>query len=201
MTECSCDPRGLKAALRAHAQKARQALPDKDELSRRVWEKVFALPEYLAARTLMAYLDLPAEVRTRPFVWTARGQGKQVVVPYCEGDELGLFRLDDLGELEAGTLGILEPRIELRARPEKRVAPAELDLVLAPGVAFDRQGGRLGHGKGYYDRLLRRVRRGASLVGLAFECQLVAAVPMLAHDVPMHKVVTENAVYLNPRPG
>jgi len=199
MTECFCDQRGLKAALRAQAQAARRALADKDDLSRLIWERFFSLPDYLSARTVMAYLNLPSEVRTQPYVWAVQEQGRQVVVPYCEGDELGLFRLDSMHELAAGTLGILEPRIELRARAERRVEVAQLDLILVPGVAFDRRGGRLGHGKGYYDRLLRRARRDTPLVGLAFECQLVPAVPMLPHDVPVDKLVTEEAVYVNPR--
>ena len=79
---------------------------------------------------------------------------KRVVVPYCVGRRLELFRLTDMDELAEGTFTILEPRPELRERPERRVDVAEVDLVVVPGVAFDARGGRLGHGQGYYDRLL-----------------------------------------------
>jgi 5-formyltetrahydrofolate cyclo-ligase len=71
-----------------------------------------------------------------------------------------------------------------------------LDLVMVPGVAFDLRGGRLGHGKGYYDRLLPRIRPSAPLVAVAFECQLFPEIPMLEYDVFMDRVITEKAIYL-----
>jgi 5-formyltetrahydrofolate cyclo-ligase len=74
-------------------------------------------------------------------------------------------------------------------------------MVVVPGVAFDRSGGRLGHGKGYYDKLLVRIRPDAHIVAVAYECQLFPEVPMLPHDVRMHKVVTESAVYTAGSPG
>ena len=176
-----------KSALRAQALRSRRELPDKDELSRRLWQKLFSLPEYRSAQTVMVYLDLPDEVRTQPYLSALQQQGKRAVVPYCEGNELGLFRFHSFAELEAGAMGILEPRSELRALPASRADVAELDFLIVPGVAFDRQG--------YYDRLLGRVRADALLVGVAFECQLYADVPMLPYDVYMDKVVTETAVY------
>jgi 5-formyltetrahydrofolate cyclo-ligase len=64
-----------------------------------------------------------------------------------------------------------------------------------PGLAFDRRGGRLGYGKGYYDRFLGHIRGDATRVAICFECQLVAEVPVLPHDIRMHMIVTEEAVY------
>src|SRR5262245_55218940 len=90
---------------------------------------------------------------------------------------------------------ILEPRPELRSVPEKRVTAAELDLVVVPGVAFDRRGARMGHGFGYYDKLLKNARADAPLVALAFECQLFDEIPIEDHDVFMDLVITEKAVY------
>ena len=71
------------------------------------------------------------------------------------------------------------------------MAPEEVDFFVVPGVAFDAQGGRLGHGTGYYDGLLRQARPGASRTAVAFECQIVDAVPMTNRDMPVHRVVTE----------
>ena len=116
-------------------------------------------------------------------------------MPYCAGGVLGLFRLTDLDELAPGTLGIVEPKSELRAFVDRQVSLNEVDLVLVPGVAFDRRGGRLGHGQGYYDKLLAAASRDVPLVAPAFECQLFGEIPMLPHDVFMDKVVTEDAVY------
>jgi 5-formyltetrahydrofolate cyclo-ligase len=116
-------------------------------------------------------------------------------VPYCVNGELELFHLQNMDELALGMYKILEPRAELRTLPGSRVEAASLDLVVVPGVAFDREGGRTGHGFGYYDKLLGRARPDAPLIALAFECQLFPRIPMQPHDIFMDKVVTESAVY------
>ena len=191
----SDDPQQVKKAIREQAHAARNALPNKDELSRAVCERLVGLPEYTAARTVMYYVDVRGEVRTRHYLPTALTQGKKIVVPYCVEGELELFHLQSMDELAVGMYKILEPKSELRGRPDKRVETGDLDLIVAPGVAFDRDGGRLGHGFGYYDKLLNRARPDAPLVALAFECQLFPHIPMQPHDVFMDRVVTESAVY------
>jgi 5-formyltetrahydrofolate cyclo-ligase len=192
----SADLQEQKKAIREQAHAARNALADKDGLSRIICERLVALPEYRAAKTVMYYVDVRSEVRTRHYLQTALGQGKRIVVPYCVlGDELETYLLSDMGQLAVGMYKILEPRQELRSAPEFKVPVEELDLIVVPGVAFDREGGRLGHGKGYYDKLLENARKQTPLVALAFECQLFPHVPMQEHDVYMDKVVTEKAVY------
>jgi len=185
----------LKRAIRREAEANREAQPDKDATSRLICSKFAALPEYVAAETVMCYVHMGSEVRTQPFLCSTLGAGKQIVVPYCAHDQLGLFLLDRMEELEVGTYGILEPRLELRALADKRVEVGQLDLVVVPGVAFDRRGARLGRGKGYYDRLLARVRPDTLLVAPAFECQLFPEIPAEPHDVYMDKVITEKATY------
>ena len=109
--------------------------------------------------------------------------------------ELELFRLSSMDELELGMYRILEPKQELRGLPEKQVDVLELDLIMVPGVAFDRRGGRMGHGKGYYDKLLQHARLETPLVALAFECQLFEEIPVAEHDIFMDRVITEDRVY------
>ncbi len=185
-----------KRRIRGQAHVARQSQPDKDGLSRRIVDRFLALPEYRAAETVLFYLDVRAEVRTRHQLPSALRSGKRIVVPWCnEEAELELFHLESMDELETGKFGVLEPQAELRPRQAKQVAPQDVDLVMVPGVAFDRRGGRLGHGKGYFDKLLMQVRADTPLVALAFECQMFDAIPMEPHDVAMDKVVTEIAVY------
>jgi 5-formyltetrahydrofolate cyclo-ligase len=185
-----------KQQIREQAHAARRALENKDELSRQITDRVFALPEYERAAVVMYYIDVRAEVRTRHALPVALASGKTIVVPWCnEHGELELFRLAAMEELEIGMYRILEPRAELRLLPEKQIAPHELDLILVPGVAFDRRGGRTGHGKGYYDKLLQHARPDAPLIALAFECQLFPEIPMHEHDIYMDKVVTESAVH------
>jgi len=196
MTRPMSDPREEKRELREIGHARRRSQPDKDRLSEEVCRKAMSLPEYVDARTVMCYVDIRDEVRTRPLLRAALDAGKRAVIPYCvAGDRLELFRMESLDELAVGTFGILEPADAWRDRDDRRVEAAELDLILLPGVAFDRRGGRIGHGKGYYDRLLERVRTDAATVALAFECQIFDEIPMQAHDVYMDMVITETAVY------
>jgi 5-formyltetrahydrofolate cyclo-ligase len=116
-------------------------------------------------------------------------------VPWRAGERLELFAIDGPGDLAVASFQLLEPSADVRADPGRRVAPADVDLFIVPGVAFDRHGGRLGYGRGYYDRLLALARTGAGVFGLAFEAQLVERVPAAAHDIPMNAVITEAAVY------
>ena len=186
-----------KAQIREQARKNRIAQKDKDAVSRQIVGAFMALPAYAAARTVMWYVDAGSEVRTRHVLPEALQGGKRIVVPYCivETNQLELFLLEDMAELAEGAHKILEPRDDLRALPGKRIAPEELDLVMVPGVAFDPRGGRMGQGKGYYDRLLARVRPDAPLAALAFECQVFPEIPVAAHDVFMDLVLTEQKMY------
>jgi 5-formyltetrahydrofolate cyclo-ligase len=184
-----------KKALREQAHANRNAQPDKDELSQRICRKLVELPEYQGARTVLYYVDVRSEVRTRHSLPDALGHGKKIVVPYCVEGELELFHLTGMDELAVGMYRILEPKPELRSLPEKKVTVEELDLIVVPGVAFDRSGARMGHGFGYYDKLLWKARADAPLVALAFECQLFDEIPTEAHDVFMDRIITEKAVY------
>src|SRR5262249_2050360 len=185
-----------KAEIRQQAHANRNQQPNKDELSLQICRTFMALPEYAAARTVLFYVDVRSEVRTRHVLPEALASGKRIVVPYCVEQHLELFPLAKMEELALGKYRILEPRVELRTLPEKQVSPKDLDLIMVPGVAFDRRGARMGHGFGYYDRLLDHARPDTPLVALAFECQLFPEIPTQSHDIFMDKIVTEKTVYL-----
>lgn len=186
----------LKRQIREQSHANRNAQENKDELSRDIVRTFMSLPEYEAAKTVLFYLDVRSEVRTRHSLEDALASGKKIVVPYCvEGEVLELFQLEAMNELSVGMYRILEPKAELRSLPAKRIDVEDIDLIMVPGVAFDKRGGRTGHGKGYYDKLLEHARPDAPLVALAFECQMFPEIPMQSHDVFMDKVITEQAVY------
>jgi 5-formyltetrahydrofolate cyclo-ligase len=184
-----------KRAIREESHARRNAQSNKNELSREIVARFMALPEYAAAETVMFYVDVRSEVRTRNDLANALTTGKRIVVPYCVDGELELFHLEDMDELQIGMYKILEPKPELRSVQTKRVEVEQLDLIMVPGVAFDRRGGRMGHGKGYYDKLLEHARPDTPLVALAFECQMFPEVPVAEHDIFMDKIITEAAVY------
>ncbi len=177
----------------AHANRKEQA--DKDGVSGVIVDRFMGLPEYAAAKTVMFYIDVRDEVRTRHALPAAIQGDKRIVIPYCVDGELELFHLESMEELDVGMYKILEPKAELRTVAAKRLQPEDLDLVMVPGVAFDRNGGRTGHGKGYYDKLLEHARADAPLIALAFECQMFPEIPCGSHDIYMDKVVTELMVY------
>ena len=184
-----------KNELRRQAHSSRNAQQNKDELSRRIVGAFMALPEYATAETVMFYIDVRSEVRTRNDLELALQSGKKIVVPWCnDNGELELFHLASMDELEPGMYRILEPKQELRRLPEKQVSVSELDLIMVPGVGFDERGGRMGHGKGYYDKLLEHARPDTPLIALAFECQMFEEIPVAEHDVFMDRIVTEERV-------
>lgn len=184
-----------KKEIREQAHSNRKDQPDRPGVSKVIVEKFLALPEYAAAKTVMFYVDVRTEVQTRDFLAVALTHGKKIIVPYCVDGELELFWLQNMDELSIGMYKILEPKAELRQLPEKKVQAQDLDLIMVPGVAFDKTGARMGHGFGYYDKLLEHARLDAPLVALAFECQLFPEIPTASHDIFMDRILTETGNY------
>ena len=196
MPDAVDDPQARKAAIREQARKNRVAQKDKDAISRGICAKFMSLPAYQTAKTAMWYVDAGSEVRTRHTLSEALTHGKRVVVPWCvvETNQLELFWLEDMAELVEGAYKILEPTDELRRLPHKLIQPEELDLVMVPGTAFDPHGGRMGQGKGYYDRLLAEVH--GLKCGVAFDCQVLAGVPVEPHDIRLNCILTPTRWHL-----
>jgi 5-formyltetrahydrofolate cyclo-ligase len=190
-----------KNTMRREAYDRRNAQENKDEISAKAVELFMALPEYQNAHTIMWYIDCRSELRTKPELLAEVAKGeKKIIVPYCTEDEngdnkLGLWWMESLEEMVVGKWNILEPPKDMWGNPEKEVEAQDLDLVMVPGVGFDRDGGRMGNGQGYYDRLLEKVRADAPLIALGYESQLFDNVLVAPHDVYMDKVVTEDTVY------
>lgn len=156
--------------------------------SRAVVERLIGLAEVREARTLMVYLAFAKEVNLDGLIEWGWGQQKRIAVPHCRPDTWSLTacRIDCFAELAPGHYGIRAPR-DGGQRP---ITPEEIDAVIVPGAAFDRRGYRIGYGGGYYDRFLRTTA-AASPIGAAFSCQLVPAIPLEPHDIPVCVVVTE----------
>ncbi len=190
-----------KNKMRREAYDRRKAQENKDEISALACQRFMDLPEYHRSNIAMWYIDCRSETRTKSHLLeeVARGK-KKIIVPYCTEDEngenkLGLWWMESLEEMVVGKWNILEPPRELWGNPEKEVEPEDLDIIMVPGVGFDRKGGRMGNGQGYYDRLLEKARSDCPLVALCYESQLFDEVLVAPHDVYMDKVITEDAVY------
>lgn len=152
-----------------------------------VMDKIGTISGFLDSDIVLLYCSIPGEIETLPFIrkWSS---SKTIALPRVRGEilEVREYRPDCLAE---GYRGILEPSDDAPL-----VDMSEIGFAVIPGVAFDRQGHRLGRGKGYYDRLLPSLR--CSKAGVAFEHQIVAEVPVEAHDISMDMVITPNNSYL-----
>jgi 5-formyltetrahydrofolate cyclo-ligase len=138
---------------------------------------------------VMVYLDFKHEAKTDAIINYCLEQNKKVYIPICipETHEVCISRITSLNELQSGHFGIREPMIQ-----HIRLSDSSLiDLVLVPGVAFDKEGNRAGFGAGYYDRFMKRLQPGAVKAALAFSFQVVDLVPSDEYDIPVDYIVTE----------
>ena len=178
-----------KAKWRKHflVQRATLTPVDIEQRSTVIAVYACALLAFCARRTVMVYLALPQEVQTTRIIAQARVWQKRVAVPVVQGNSLVAVELpDDPTQLRRGRFGILEPY-----GTQVVIPPEEVDCIMVPGVAFDYRGGRLGFGKGYYDRFLSQLPATTYRCGLAFSIQVVPYVPQTSHDICMHGIVTE----------
>lgn len=175
----------MKALRKEHL--AHQA-EDLSAWSRQIAQRVMRMDECAKAKRVMCYYSLSGEVQTAELLRALIAEGKEVYLPVTEKNrEMNAVRLRDADAVHAGAFRVMEPD------GDETVEPNEIDLILIPGLAFDRTGGRMGYGAGCYDRFLPKCR--GVFAALAFEFQMVGSVPTDAHDVPMHYVVTERTVY------
>jgi 5-formyltetrahydrofolate cyclo-ligase len=181
-----------KQALREWALAARLRLTPEERrsASQAIADRVQGLEAFRGARTMGLYAPLGAEVDTAALARAAALAGQRVAYPRLRPGQLGMAFCACLPEaLVVGPVRALEPP---PGAPE--LAPDELDLVVVPGVAFDAAGRRIGRGRGHYDSTLAALRPEAARIGLAFEAQLISAVPEEPHDVRLDAVVTEARV-------
>jgi len=186
--------REAKGRLRTNLLELRsQVGPDQIEASSMaVWKTLQALPAYAKTHCIAGISSFRNEIDTFRILDGVLRDHKRLCLPRISGDKthLTFHEITSLQDLTPGTYGILEP-------PPHRATPLDqLDLVIVPGLAFDRTGNRLGFGKGYYDKVLPRLRRDALSIGLCYSFQVVEAVPYAGHDVPVHSLLTDTGFTL-----
>ena len=173
------------------ARLAEQSAADVRANSAVIWERLFVRREFAVATRPLVYVSKGLEVDTHGLIRQLLAMGRKVYVPWFDAakERYGASELRDFDlDLATGRFGILEPKPEA-IRP---ATADQIDVALAPGLAFDETGNRLGRGMGYFDRLLQEIR-GAK-IALAFEFQVVGEVPTEAHDLRMDFIVTETRV-------
>ncbi|MGV1100806.1 5-formyltetrahydrofolate cyclo-ligase [Thiovibrio sp. JS02] len=180
-----------RAALRKRILAARDRLPvgERAAKSLAIAGRLWALPVFAEAKSILVYVNFRSEVETLPLIRDCLARGKAVSVPLTvtAGRRLEAYSLADPDrDLVPGYCRIPEP-----AKGLPLVAPAGLEVVIVPGSVFDAQGGRLGYGGGYYDRFLGNEAARALRIGLAYDLQVIRRVPVEAHDQRLHYLVTE----------
>jgi len=180
-----------RTALRTNILATRNSLPaeERQRKSRVITERLLALPEFGASRSVFTYVSFRSEVETLSLIAHCLQKGVTVSVPLTLPAEHRLLAhaITDMNQdLGPGYCGIPEPRTTLPL-----VDPASIEVVVVPGSVFDAKGGRLGYGGGYYDRFLHNAAPQALRIGLAFDLQVVAAVPLESHDQQLDYLITE----------
>lgn len=157
---------------------------DRERKSKKVKDKLFKSLVFRRSKRVMFYISFGGEVKTQEMIKEAQNLGKIVTVPVCARNRrVKPCLLSAEAKLREGIYGTREPAIK------KFMKLRDLDLVLVPGVAFDRRGNRLGRGKGYYDRFLKRIPLKAHSIGLAFDFQILPDLPTTATDICVNKVI------------
>lgn len=186
--------RQIKKDVRRAVLAQREQLPVETRAahSAAIAERLLQLPAYRQAGAVLGYMNFGAEFASELWVERALADGKRLALPKVNRhtNHLDLYWVDDPeSQLTAGLWGIREPVVE---RCEKLAAPDEVEFALLPGVAFTRDGARLGYGGGYYDKLFSGMAQRSILVAAAFALQVVEALPQEATDIKVEWLVTEN---------
>lgn len=191
----------MKQSLRQSIIAARQKLAPvaRTALSAAITQRIMHLAEYGESKVVLGYMSFGAEFETMEWVRQVLRDGKQLLLPKVNADtkQLELYRVSDLQQdLAPGKWDIPEP---LETRCPRVEALEQIDFILLPGVAFSRDGARLGYGGGYYDKLLERISKSSrgnppALVAAAFSMQLVNEIPQEATDRKVEWLLAENEV-------
>lgn len=189
-----------KATIRKEILEKRKSQDPKirDAQSRSIMRTLVGRKEFQKADRILVYLSKDGEVCTDNLLDRAFELGKRVCVPVVdrENDELRISELPGPEiDFRLGAFGVREPAEE----DLNFVPPDQIDLVIAPGLAFDRRGGRIGYGKGYYDRLLSRLDSRVPRIALAFDFQILDAVPQDESDIQVDIIITEKSTMNCPR--
>ena len=173
-----------KKELRRYIREKKRAMTEAEieEKSRRLGDLFLATEAYRKADTIYGYLPYNQEVRTVPMLEQALRDGKRVAVPKCYGDEMRFIYLTDLTRVEKGYAGIPEP-VE-----DGPVAHDRTALVLMPGLAFDREGHRIGYGGGFYDKYLS-AEPGHPTLALCYDFQMLPELETEEFDIPVDCVL------------
>lgn len=180
-----------KDNIRRHVKARKSLLSDEERLNaaRSVFDRLENLMAFAMSRNILIYRSLPDELSTRSFIDKWSGS-KSFFLPRVNGLDLEILPYSRT-RLQLGAFHIEEPEGDDLQNPDT------MEMIIVPAVAYDRNGNRVGRGKGYYDRLLSRSK--ALKIGVAYDFQLIDEVDTEEHDIPVDIVITESGTYIRRR--
>ncbi|MBF0279846.1 MAG: 5-formyltetrahydrofolate cyclo-ligase [SAR324 cluster bacterium] len=179
------DKVSVRQAILNH--RSRYSNLEREKASKQIQNHLLQWPVFQEAQIVHIFVNQAQEVETTSIIQHCWQTGKTVAVPYLvpQSAILGHSILTTFEQLQTEKFGLREPRSETRQPIDLNT----IDLVIVPGLAFDRRGGRLGYGKGYYDRFLSQIK--PFFLALAFQFQVLPSIPQFPYDVPMNAILTE----------
>lgn len=181
-----------KEAIRQEMKQKKESLTSAEIAlkSEKITNDLFALSYYQKAKALFCYVSFNQEVRTFDIIKHALKEGKEVYVPKIIKGNMIFIRIMSLSDLEPGFFGILEPK------KEEEIIPGSKNLVIVPGLAFDKAGRRIGYGKGFYDRYFQTYGSDKFIkIALTYDFQVVEELEEFPDDVKMDMILTEQGAY------
>lgn len=183
-----------KKALRKEILTKRKNLDtaEKENMDKKILDRFFESKYYKEAKKIFIYISYDSEIDTIKIIDKAFKDGKKIYVPRTEFESrlMDAVEITSFDNLIKSSYGILEPSINT-----PYINPNELDLIVVPGVAFDKKGGRMGYGAGFYDRYFKKINKDnierITKLALAYDFQVLEEVPMSAQDVPVDYIITE----------
>ncbi|MPN13549.1 putative protein YqgN [bioreactor metagenome] len=162
-------------------------LSERIKYDKHIFNSLIDSPVYNEAKCIFIFVSYKTEVNTHEIIKQALSQGKRVCVPKVLSKNEGMYAVEikKYDDLKSGKYGILEPE-----NLENKINEEEIDLALIPGVAFDKNGGRMGYGAAFYDRFLIKLKKDTPKIALAYGMQIVDYIPMNEWDVKMDGIIT-----------
>lgn len=177
-----------KKEIREEIIAKRNLIKEKDKLDEIIKKKLISTKAYKESKNIFIYLGFGSEINTIKYIEDFLRDGKKIIVPYTNTKNKVMYgiEINTLEGLKKNRFGILEPT-DISVIFNKD----DIDLIIVPGVAFDKEGNRIGYGGGYYDKFLNELKKDIPTIALAYDFQVFESIPTEVHDIKVDMVITE----------
>ena len=190
------DKRSEKNRLREKYRAVREAISkeEKEILDKKICERFLSLVSYRFADTVLMYAPIRGEIDVDPIAAAALKAGKRVAYPRCIGEDSRMFfhYVNSLSELESGYFSIREPRVDAPLFDVSQIQKREECICIIPALVYDKQGYRIGYGKGFYDRYLSNFK--GTKAGIVYSSCITDSIVHSKYDLSVDFIISERGV-------